>query len=112
MSNISLVFWLCTLGTTSEDPVACDRVALPWYGTFWACQMHGQAEIADWLRKAGREGERVARYRCTIEPVPQTYGDLARADRRGSAAADPTPTRRPVAPCRTAQPSSPTSISR
>jgi hypothetical protein len=70
MNYVSLVFWLCAPGMVGEDPAACDRVTLPWYGSFWACQMHGQAEIAAWLRRAGREGERVLRYRCTAEPVP------------------------------------------
>ncbi|MCS6780291.1 MAG: hypothetical protein NZ555_11385 [Geminicoccaceae bacterium] len=70
MFYITLTFWLCAAGTTGAPDQLCDRVALPWYGSFVACQMHGQAEIADWLRKAGREGERVARYRCTAEPVP------------------------------------------
>jgi hypothetical protein len=78
MMHVTLTFWLCAAGTSSVTDQACDRVALPWYGSFVACQMHGQAEIADWLRKAGREGERVLRYRCTAEPVPGAE-KLARA---------------------------------
>lgn len=71
MITVTLTFWLCAAGA----PVSaeCDRVTLPWYGSLTACQMGGQAEIAAWLRRAGREGERVARYRCTAEPIPDRF---------------------------------------
>ncbi|MCL6608185.1 MAG: hypothetical protein K6T74_08855 [Geminicoccaceae bacterium] len=78
MMYVTLTFWLCAAGTSTVTDPVCDRVSLPWYGSFAACQTHGQAEIADWLRKAGREGERVRRWRCTAEPVPGAE-KLARA---------------------------------
>ncbi len=70
MMYVTLTFWLCAAGTVADLETSCDRVALPWYGSFVGCQMYGQAEIADWLRRAGRERERVLRYRCTAEPMP------------------------------------------
>lgn len=74
MTFVTLTFWLCASGVPVGD--ACERVSLPWHGSFLACQMRGQAEIAAWLRRAGREEEKPARYRCTAEPVP---GSLAQA---------------------------------
>ncbi len=71
MMYVTLTFWLCALGASGDPEAVCDRITLPWYGSFAACQFRGQAEIADWLRRAGREGERVLRYRCTAEPVPE-----------------------------------------
>jgi len=78
MMTVTLTFWLCAAGATANLESACDRVSLPWYGTFLGCQMHGQAEIAAWLRRAGREGDRVVRYRCTAEPLPGTLAALPR----------------------------------
>jgi hypothetical protein len=80
MIYVTLTFWLCAAGSGGVAEPACDRVVLPWYGSFWACQMQGQAEIADWLRKAGREGERVTRWRCTAESVPGAEKLARRSD--------------------------------
>lgn len=75
MMYITLTFWLCAAGAAGDPETSCERIALPWYGSFVGCQLHGQLEIAEWVRKAGREGERLQRYRCSAEPVP---GTLAR----------------------------------
>lgn len=74
MAYLSLVFWLCAAGAAGEDLQSCDRIALPWYGSFWGCQIEAQQEIAAWMRRAHREEDRLRRWRCTIEPVPQTFG--------------------------------------
>lgn len=73
MMYVTLTFWLCAAGTVGDIETACERISLPWYGSFAACQTGGQVEIAQWVRRAGREGERVLRYRCTAEPVPQKF---------------------------------------
>lgn len=73
---VTLTFWLCALGTPVD--AECDRIALPWYGSFMACQLQGPAEIAGWLRRAGRENDRVLRYRCTVEPVPEKFAQSLR----------------------------------
>lgn len=71
MWYVTLTFWLCAAGASGDLEAGCERITLPWYGSFVACQMNGQAEIAAWVRRAGREDARVLRYRCTAEPVPE-----------------------------------------